>query len=245
MKVIAMIPARYAATRFPYKLMQPLGNKTVIRHTYDNTVATELFDDVFVVTDHKIIYDEITANGGKAIMSVEQHESGSDRIAEAIADMDVDIVLNVQGDEPFVNAHMLKKLLDVFREDVEKKVKVASPVKKILNPAHAANPNIVKVVVDKNMNSLLFSRSVVPYYRDETLIPFYYEHVGVYAFRKEALLLFTVWEMTPLEKAEKIECLRYLEHGIQLRMVETEDAGVKIDMPEDLAKAEAYLKTIL
>ena len=245
MKAIAMIPARYAATRFPYKLMQPLGSKTVIRHTYDNTVATELFDDVFVVTDHKIIYDEITANGGNAIMSIGQHESGSDRIAEAIADMDVDIVLNVQGDEPFVNAHMLKKLLDVFRDDVEKKVKVASPVKKILNPAHAANPNIVKVVVDKNMNSLLFSRSVIPYYRDETIIPFYYEHVGVYAFRKEALLLFTVWEMTPLEKAEKIECLRYLEHGIQLRMVETEDAGVRIDMPEDLAKAEAYLKTIL
>ena len=245
MKTIAMIPARYAATRFPYKLMQPLGNKTVIRHTYENTVATDLFDDVYVVTDHKIIFDEITANGGKAIMSVEEHESGSDRIAEAIANMDVDIVLNVQGDEPFVNAHMLKKLLDVFKDDKEKKIKVASPVKKILNPVHAANPNIVKVVVDKNMNSLLFSRSVVPYYRDETIVPFYYEHIGVYAFRKEALLLFTVWEMTPLEKAEKIECLRYLEHGIQLRMVETEDAGVKIDMPEDLVKAEAYLKTIL
>ena len=245
MKVIAMIPARYAATRFPYKLMQPLGSKTVIRHTYDNTVATDLFDDVIVVTDHKIIFDEITANGGKAIMSAREHESGSDRIAEAIADMDVDIVLNVQGDEPFVNAQMLKKLLDVFKNDHEKKIKVASPVKKILNPAHAANPNIVKVVVDKNMNSLLFSRSIIPYYRDETIIPFYYEHVGVYAFRKEALLLFTVWEMTPLEKAEKIECLRYLEHGIQLRMVETEDAGVKIDMPEDLAKAEAYLRTTL
>ena len=245
MKVIAMIPARYAATRFPYKLMQPLGSKTVIRHTYENTVATDLFDDVFVVTDHKIIFDEITTNGGKAIMSIREHESGSDRIAEAIADMDVDIVLNVQGDEPFVNAHMLQKLLDVFKDDPEKKIKVASPIKKILNPAHAANPNIVKVVVDKNMNSLLFSRSVVPYYRDETIVPFYYEHIGVYAFRKEALLLFTVWEMTPLEKAEKIECLRYLEHGIQLRMVETEDAGVKIDMPEDLVKAEAYLKTIL
>ena len=245
MKVIAMIPARYAATRFPYKLMQPLGSKTVIRHTYDNTVATDLFDDVFVVTDHKIIFDEITTNGGKAIMSIREHESGSDRIAEAIADMDVDIVLNVQGDEPFVNAHMLQKLLDVFKDDPEKKIKVASPVKKILNPAHAANHNIVKVVVDKHMNSLLFSRSIIPYYRDENIIPSYYEHVGVYAFRKEALLLFTVWEMTPLEKAEKIECLRYLEHGIQLRMIETEDAGVKIDMPEDLAKAEAYLKTIL
>ena len=245
MKVIAMIPARYAATRFPYKLMQPLGSKTVIRHTYDNTVATDLFDDVFVVTDHKIIFDEITANGGKAIMSKREHESGSDRIAEAIADMDVDIVLNVQGDEPFVNAHMLKKLLDVFKDDVEKKIKVASPVKKILNHTHAANHNIVKVVVDKHMNSLLFSRSVIPYYRDENIVPFYYEHIGVYAFRKEALLLFTVWEMTPLEKAEKIECLRYLEHGIPLRMVETEDAGVKIDIPEDLAKAEAYLKTFL
>ena len=245
MKVIAMIPARYAATRFPYKLMQPLGSKTVIRHTYENTVATDLFDDVFVVTDHKIIFDEITANGGKAIMSIREHESGSDRIAEAIADMDVDIVLNVQGDEPFVNAHMLQKLLDVFKDDPEKKIKVASPVKKILNPAHAANHNIVKVVVDKHMNSLLFSRSIIPYYRDENIIPSYYEHVGVYAFRKEALLLFTVWEMTPLEKAEKIECLRYLEHGIQLRMIETEDAGVKIDMPEDLAKAEAYLRTIL
>ena len=245
MKVIAMIPARYAATRFPYKLMQPLGNKTVIRHTYENTVATDLFDDVFVVTDHKIIFDEITANGGKAIMSIREHESGSDRIAEAIADMDVDIVLNVQGDEPFVNVHMLQKLLDVFKDDPEKKIKVASPIKKILNPAHAANPNILKVVVDKHMNSLLFSRSIIPYYRDENIIPSYYEHVGVYAFRKEALLLFTVWEMTPLEKAEKIECLRYLEHGIQLRMIETEDAGVKIDMPEDLAKAEAYLRTIL
>jgi len=245
MKTIAMIPARYAATRFPYKLMQPLGSKTVIRHTYDNTVATDLFDDVFVVTDHRIIYDEITSNGGKAIMSLREHESGSDRIAEAIAEMDVDIVLNIQGDEPFVNTHMLKKLLDVFKDDEDKKIKVASPVKKILNPAHAANHNIVKVVVDKHMNSLLFSRSIIPYYRDETIIPFYYEHIGVYAFRKEALLLFTVWEMTPLEKAEKIECLRYLEHGIQLRMVETEDAGVKIDMPEDLAKAEAYLKNMI
>ena len=245
MKVIAMIPARYAATRFPYKLMQLLGNKTVIRHTYENTVATGLFDDVFVVTDHKIIYDEITLNGGKAIMSMEEHESGSDRIAEAVANMEVDIVLNVQGDEPFVNAHMLKKLLCVFEDDEEKKIKVASPVKKILNIAHATNPNIVKVVVDKNMNSLLFSRSLIPFFRDETIVPFYYEHIGVYAFRKEALLLFTVLEMTALEKAEKIECLRYLENGIQLRMVETEDAGLKIDVPEDLAKAEAYLKTML
>lgn len=242
MKIIAMIPARYAATRFPYKLMQPLGSKTVIRSTYDNTVATGLFDEVFVVTDHEIIFNEIAAHGGKAIMSRAQHESGSDRIAEAVADMDVEIVLNVQGDEPFVNKELLKKLLDVFADDAEKKIKVASPVKRFKDLSLVPNTNFVKVAVDKNMNSLLFSRSVIPYHRDEAVSPIYYEHIGVYAFRKEALLQFTKWEMTPLEAAEKIECLRYLENGIQLRMVETEDAGVKIDVPEDLAKAEKYLQ---
>jgi 3-deoxy-manno-octulosonate cytidylyltransferase (CMP-KDO synthetase) len=242
MKIIAVIPARYAATRFPYKLMQPLGSKTVIRTTYDNTVASNLFDEVFVVTDHKIIFDEIIAHGGKAIMSVNEHESGSDRIAEAIKDMDFDIVINVQGDEPFVNKNILQKLIDVFVHDEANKIQVASPIKKITNAAQVLNPNIVKVAVDKNMNSLLFSRSIIPYNRDAANTPIHYEHVGVYAFRKNALLQFTTWEMTPLEISEKIECLRYLENGIQLRMVEIEGEIVKIDMPEDLAKAEAYLQ---
>lgn len=244
MKIIAMIPARYAATRFPYKLMQPLGSKTVIRSTYDNTVATGLFNEVYVVTDHEIIFKEITDHGGKAMMSKAQHESGSDRIAEAVQDMDADIVLNVQGDEPFVNKELLSALLDVFRNDPEKKIQVSSPVKKITDLSQVSNPNIVKVAVDKQMNSLLFSRSPVPYHRDETLQPIYYEHIGVYAFRKEALLQFTKWEMTPLEAVEKIECLRYLENGVQLRMVETNDAGVKIDVPEDLLKAESYLQSM-
>ncbi len=243
MKIIAMIPARYAATRFPYKLMQPLGGKTVIRMTYENTVATNLFDDVFVVTDHQIIFDEITNHGGKAIMSIAQHESGSDRIAEAIKNMDVDVVVNVQGDEPFVRKHMLQKLVHVFIDD--QKVQVASPIKKITDIAQITNPNIVKVAVDKNMNSLLFSRSVIPYHREQTVSPTYYEHIGVYAFRKEALMQFTAWGMTPLEAAEKIECLRYLENGVQLRMVLTEGEIVKIDVPEDLVKAEMYFNKIL
>lgn len=240
-----MIPARYTASRFPYKLMQQLGDRSVIRHTHENTVATGLFDEVYTVTDHEIIFNEITSHGGKAIMSKALHESGSDRIAEAVANMDVDIVLNVQGDEPFVNKVMLKSLLDVFQCDAEKKIQVVSPLKKITDPAHIANPNIVKVAVDKNMNALLFSRSVIPYQREKNEHPVYYEHVGVYAFRKEALLQFTKWEMTPLEIAEKIECLRYQENGVQLRMVETADEIIKIDVPEDLAKAEAYLKTLL
>ena len=244
MKIIAVIPARYAATRFPYKLMQPLGGKTVIRTTYDNTVATNLFDDVFVVTDHKIIFDEITNNAGKAIMSIAVHESGSDRIAEAVVNMEIDIVINVQGDEPFVSKKMLQDLITVFKTDVSNTIQVASPIKKITDAAQITNPNIVKVVVDKNWNALLLSRSVIPYNRETSIIPTYYEHIGVYAFRKAALLQFTTWEMTPLEIAEKIECLRYLENGVQLRMVETFGNIVKIDVPEDLEKAETFLQNL-
>lgn len=241
MKTIAMIPARYAATRFPAKLMQQLGNKTVIRHTYDNTVATGLFDEVMVVTDSDIIYNEIVQHGGKAKMSIRQHESGSDRIAEAVADMEVDIVVNVQGDEPFVKAAPLKKLLDVFAGEAGQNVQVASLMQVLTHASSIADPNYVKVAVDLNMNSLMFSRSPIPYHRDQNLTPVYYEHIGVYAFRKQALLNFTNWAMTPLEAAEKIECLRYLEHGIPLKMVVVDYMGVEIDTPEDLEKAARLL----
>ena len=238
-KKIAFIPARYAATRFPAKLMQQLGNKTVIRHTYDNTVNTGLFDEVLVVTDSEIIYNEIVTNGGKAKMSIKEHESGSDRIAEAIADMVVDIVVNVQGDEPFVQKEPLQKLLQVFEDDT---VQVASLMQILTEKQYIVDPNYVKVAVDKNMNSLLFSRSPIPYHRDKTVSPIYYEHIGVYAFRKQALLNFSNWQMTPLEVAEKIECLRYLENGVPLKMVITEYMGVEIDTPEDLEKAIQLLK---
>jgi 3-deoxy-manno-octulosonate cytidylyltransferase (CMP-KDO synthetase) len=234
MKKIAMIPARYAATRFPAKLMQLLGDKTVIRHTYDNTVATGLFDEVVVVTDSDTIYNEIVINGGKAVMSKKEHESGSDRIAEAIADMDVDIVVNVQGDEPFVQRAPLEKLLNVFDDE---SVQVASLMQVLKEEKFIQDPNYVKVVVDKNMNALMFSRSVIPYQRDKNVTPTYYEHIGVYAFRKQALLNFTNWEITPLEAAEKIECLRYLENGVTLKMIVTEYMGVEIDTPEDLERA--------
>lgn len=239
MKKIALIPARYAATRFPAKLMQMLGDKTVIRHTYDNTVATGLFDEVMVVTDSKIIFDEITSHGGNAKMSIKEHESGSDRIAEAIADMAVDIVVNVQGDEPFVQKEPLEKLLKTF-DDAN--VQVASLMQVLKEEKYIADPNYVKVAVDKNMNSLMFSRSPIPYHRDKNVSPVYYEHVGVYVFRKQALLNFTSWAMTPLEAAEKIECLRYLENGIALKMVVTEYMGIEIDTPEDLVRAASLLK---
>ncbi len=238
MKKIAMIPARYAATRFPAKLMQILKDKTVIRHTYDNTVATGLFDEVMVVTDSDIIYQEITQHGGKAIMSKKSHESGSDRIAEAVQDMEVDIVVNVQGDEPFVQKEPLEKLLACFEDDT---VQVASLMQVLTDKKLIEDPNYVKVAVDKKMNALFFSRSVIPYPRDQQWPSTYYEHIGVYAFRKKALIDFTHWPMSPLEGAEKIECLRYLENGIPMRMVVTQYMGVEIDTAEDLVKAAALL----
>jgi 3-deoxy-manno-octulosonate cytidylyltransferase (CMP-KDO synthetase) len=241
MKKVALIPARYAATRFPAKLMQMLGNKTVIRHTYDNTIATNLFDEVIVATDSSIIYNEIVSNGGKAVMSKKQHESGSDRIAEAVADIDVDIVVNVQGDEPFVQKEPLEKLLNVFEGEVGKSVQVASLMQVLKDQKFIEDPNYVKVVVDRNMNAIFFSRSVIPFPRNTEAAITYYEHIGVYAFRKEALLNFTNWPITPLENAEKIECLRYLEYGIPIKMVVTEYMGVEIDTPEDLKRAAGLL----
>lgn len=238
MKIVAMIPARYAATRFPAKLMQQLGNKTVIRHTYDNTVKTALFDDTIVVTDSDIIYKEITSHGGNAIMSIRQHESGSDRIAEAAAGIEVDVIVNVQGDEPFVKKEPLQKLLGVFKDP---KVQVASLMQPMTEQKFIADENYVKVAVDLNGNALFFSRSAIPYPRNKEMSIPYYEHIGVYGFRKQALLNFTSWPQTPLEAAEKIECLRYLEHGIPIKMVVTDYMGVEIDTPEDLKRAARLL----
>jgi 3-deoxy-manno-octulosonate cytidylyltransferase (CMP-KDO synthetase) len=238
MKIGAFIPARYAATRFPAKLMQPLGDKTVIRHTYDNTLATGLFDEVYVVTDSDIIFNEIVQHGGKAIMSQRSHESGSDRIAEAIQDLPIDVVVNVQGDEPFVKKEPLQKLLTVFNDTA---VQVASLMQVLTQQNLIEDPNYVKVAVDKNNHALFFSRSVIPYPRSKDSAIVYYEHIGVYAFKKQALLDFTHWPMSPLEAAEKIECLRYLENGVPIKMVVTEYMGVEIDTPEDLVKAAKLL----
>jgi len=233
-----MIPARYAASRFPGKLMQKLGGKTVIRRVYEAAYQTSLFNDVIVVTDSDIIEKEISAVNGHVIRSKKEHESGSDRIAEAVADLDVDIILNVQGDTPFIKREPLEKLLGLFDDDT---VQVGSLMQVISDKNVISDPNRVKVCVDKKNNSLLFSRSVIPHPRNEKASLVYYEHIGVYAFRRQALLNFTTWPITPLEDAEKIECLRYLENGIPLRMALTDYIGVSIDTPEDLEKAKTLL----
>ena len=237
MKNIAVIPARYAATRFPAKLMQMLGDKTVIRHTYENTVATGLFDEVMVITDSDIIFHEIVSHGGNAKMSIREHESGSDRIAEAVADLNVDLIVNVQGDEPFMQKQPLSDLLAAFSD---KSVQVASLMHRIHEKHELENPNIVKLVVDKANFSLLFSRSCIPFQRNAEVSAAYWRHIGVYAYRKAALMQFVQWPVGVLEKIEKLEQLRYLENGIPIKMVETTFSGIGIDTPEDLEKAQKF-----
>lgn len=237
-----MIPARYAASRFPGKLMQDLGGKTVILQTYEATVATKLFDDVFVVTDSEIIYNEIVNNGGNAIISKKEHDCGSDRIAEAVQDMDIDIVINVQGDEPFTDSESLKKLIEVFKNDSDNLIDLASLMVKITDDYEINNPNTVKVILDNQNFALYFSRSPIPYPRDKTTAIKYYKHKGVYAFRKDAILDFYKLPMLALEATEKLEQLRYLEYGKRIKMVETNVQGIEIDTPEDLERAKKVWK---
>ena len=239
-KIIAVIPARYQASRFPAKLMQMLGDKTVIITTYQNVIETGLFDEVFVATDSEIIFDEIIKNGGKAVMTG-QHETGSDRIAEAVKDIDCDIVVNVQGDEPFLKTEPLRQLIEVFDNDGNEEISLASLKIKLTEQEDIESPNNVKVITDKEGFALYFSRSVIPYPRNKEGVE-YFKHIGVYAFRKNALLKFAQLEMKPLEIAEKIECLRYLEYGMKIKMIETDFVGVGIDVPEDLEKARLILE---
>ncbi|MDA9339673.1 3-deoxy-manno-octulosonate cytidylyltransferase [Polaribacter sp.] len=241
MKIIAMIPARYSATRFPGKLMKDLGGKSVILRTYEAAISTNLFEDVYVVTDSEIIAKAITDAGGKVIMSQKEHECGSDRIAEAVQSLEADIVINVQGDEPFIDTVSLTKLIAAFKDDEKKEIDLASLKVEITDKEAIENPNNVKVITDNYGFALYFSRSVIPYHRDKDLSVKYYKHKGVYAFRKQALIDFYHLDLTPLEASEKIEAIRYLEVGKKIKMIETDIETVGIDTPEDLEKAKKYL----
>ena len=237
-----MIPARYQASRFPAKLMQDLGGKPVIVRTYEAAVNTGLFNEVYVVTDSPEISEVITGIGGKVIRSKKTHESGSDRIAEAVEEMDVDVVINVQGDEPFIDAESLEKIIKVFKNDTKKEIDLGSLMTPITDWDEISNPNTVKVVVDNQDFALYFSRSPIPYPRDKEVEATYYKHKGVYVFRKRALMDFQKLPMLPLEAKEKIEAIRFLEYGKKIKMVETHVTGIEIDTPEDLERARKIWK---
>lgn len=242
MKNIAVIPARYASTRFPAKLVQDLNGKPVIVRTYLAAKATELFDDVWVATDSLVIKEMIEAEGGKVFMSQKAHESGSDRIAEAVELLDADIVVNVQGDEPFISKENIKALLDAFKQDTHQEIALGSVMTPMTDWEDIENPNHVKVIVDANDFAIYFSRSVIPYPREKSEHLIYYKHIGMYAFRKQALLEFTQWPMRILEATEKLEQLRYLEYGKKIKMIRTHHIGIGIDTEEDLIKARKHWK---
>ena len=238
-----MIPARYGATRFPAKLMQDLCGKPVIVHTYERVADTRLFDEVYVVTDDDRIEKAIREVGGKVIRSKKEHNSGSDRLAEASRDLDVDIIVNVQGDEPFTDKENLQKVIDIFVKDLTKSIAVASLMERITDPDDIANPNNVKVVVNKFREALYFSRNIIPFPRDPNTKVSYYKHIGIYAYRKEALQQFTELPPSLLEETEKLEQLRYLENGFKIRLALTNIPTIGIDTPEDLERARKRLIT--
>lgn len=242
MKVIAMIPARYSASRFPGKLLKDLAGKPVIVRTYEAAVKTGLFDAVYVVTDSSVIKDEIEQNGGKVFMSLKEHDCGSDRIAEAAENLEVDVVVNVQGDEPFTRMEPLKDLIEVFRNDPEQYIDLASLVHPMQDWADIENPNNVKVVMDSNNCVMYFSRSPIPYPQNKQVATTYYKHIGIYAFRKSALTAFTKMPMQQNEATEKLEGIRFLEYGKKIKMVETPFKVIGIDTPEDLVKANKLWK---
>ena len=241
MKIVAMIPARYDSERLPGKLMMDLGGIPIILRTYQSVIRSGLFDDVFVVTDSEMIFRLIKKNGGNVFMSSVKHDNGSDRIAEFASKINSDLILNVQGDEPFIDKPSLKKLIDIFNNDFQSKIELASLMQPINDKDEIANPNNVKVVVTKDNYAMYFSRSVIPYngLRDSKIQ--YYKHIGIYAFRKNSLIDFYNSKSTTLEKSEKLEQLRFLSNGKKIKMVKTDYKGYGIDVIEDLINARKMI----
>jgi 3-deoxy-manno-octulosonate cytidylyltransferase (CMP-KDO synthetase) len=242
MKVCAMIPARLGSTRLNQKLLIDLLGKSVIQRTYEASIATGLFDEVIVVTDSDEIEAVIRQCGGTVVRSTAHFESGTDRIAAAAKNIEADIIINIQGDEPFVQKGPLEQLIQLFEDE---NVYVASIRKPLYEQNLIKSPNIVKVVCDLKGNALLFSRSILPYVRDTEVNITHYQHIGVYGFRKNMLLRFPTLEQTPLEKVEKLEQLRFLENGCPIRMTTVEEMGIGIDVAEDVERARAYLQSQL
>ena len=240
MTVSALIPARLNSTRLEKKLIKNLGGIPVIVRTYQNICSTKLFDEVVVVTDSDDIINVLKEFDIKFLKSKEDHNTGTDRIAEFSKKFKSDIIINVQGDEPFVLKEDLSKIINTFKNDIENKINVISLMTKLISVEEINNPNNVKVVVDKNNNSLMFSRSIIPYKRVENNVN-YFKHIGIYAFRNSFLNKFKKFKQTNLELTEMIEALRIIEHGYNIHMIEIDHEQISIDTIEDFNKAKSML----
>ena len=236
MKITALIPARLNSSRFNGKLMMDLCGKPVITRTYNAVLSSNLFSSVIVVTQDNEIYEEITSNNGNSILIEKDYNSGTDRIADACAKLETDIIVNIQGDEPFINQSSLEKLVNIFKNDSRNEINYASLMKLMNNEKDINNPNNVKVAVDNNSFAVNFSRK--PISSTTTLSEeVFYKHIGVYGYRKDSLMSFTKLSPTKLEMIEKIEALRIIESGFKIKMAETLSESIGIDTKEDLSKA--------
>ena len=233
----ALIPARLNSTRLKRKLLKKINGIPLIVRTYQNIKSFNFFDNVTVVTESEEIIKTLREYNINFLKSKKKHLTGTDRIAEFANDIISDFVINVQGDEPFIEKDDLKKVIDEFKKDKQKKINVVSLMSRINVKKQIIDPNNVKVVVDKNNDSIIFTRSVIPYQRSD-INPIFYKHVGIYGFRKSFLKDFSKFEQTPLEKSEKIEALRMVENGKKIRMIEIFNEHISIDTPEDLKRAK-------
>ncbi len=240
MTVSALIPARLNSTRLEKKLIKNLEGVPIIVRTAQNITSTKLFDNVVVITDSDEIIDILKKFKIKFLKSKQKHKTGTDRIAEFSNKFKSDIIINVQGDEPFVLKEDLLKIINKFKSDIENKINVISLMTKLISDEEIGNPNNVKVVVDKNKNSLLFSRSIIPFNRFENDIN-YYKHIGIYAFRNSFLNKFKKYKQTNLELSEMIEALRIIEHGYNIHMIEIDHEQISIDTIDDFNKAKSLL----
>jgi 3-deoxy-manno-octulosonate cytidylyltransferase (CMP-KDO synthetase) len=246
MKITAVIPARYASTRFPGKALAEIDGKPMIQHVYERTARAKLVSRTIVATDDQRIADAVQRAGGEVIMTSTTHDTGTDRLAEVAATLDSDIIVNVQGDEPLICPDMIDEAIQPFLEDGD--LQMGTLKTRIKNLHDFLSPNVVKVVTDGLCNALYFSRSPLPFFRDKwkdlkdesfccgKLLC--YKHIGLYVYRRDFLLKFASMPPTFLEKSEKLEQLRALENGIRIRVVETEFESIGVDTPEDLVKAQ-------
>lgn len=233
--IIGVIPARYASTRFPGKPLIDIGGKSMIQRVYEQCVKTSILSDVIVATDDQRIAEHVVAFGGKVMMTADTHQSGTDRCAEVVLKYDgkCDAVINIQGDEPFIDPKQIELLASAFNDE---STQIATLIKKISSEEEVRNPNVVKVIANKYNQAIYFSRSPIPYRRNPGVEITYFKHVGIYGYRKQILAEITQLSVSNLEQAESLEQLRWVENGYKIILKETDMETIAIDSPDDLAQ---------
>ncbi|GAB4411817.1 MAG: 3-deoxy-manno-octulosonate cytidylyltransferase [Thermodesulfovibrionales bacterium] len=241
MSVLVVIPARYDSTRFPGKPIAPLRGKPLIQHVYENAKGSTLADDVIVATDSETIFERVISFGGKAVMTSREHASGTDRVAEVARSMDCDIIVNVQGDEPLIRPEMIDDAIDILSDS---RADIGTLVKRIEEQGEITDPNIAKVVFNRDNFALYFSRAPIPYHRDGWKGPGQFtafKHIGIYSYRRGVLLRLTDMKPSRLEEIERLEQLRALENNFRIKVKETSLETIGVDTPLDLERVERWL----